>query len=155
MEQNFFIKILFSVVLLSIISGIFGSIFYAAFFIRTANGLIAPLFTLVGVISGALVNHFLEKSRHTKETIFGAKREVYGKILGKLRNAEVNITQEELSYINEILSEAILLSGEELREKLVKAGNSFPSEWELNYGKIKPDALKDIEMSMRKELLIE
>lgn len=114
--------------------------------------LIAPIFTIIGILTGAIVTYYLDKEKNNKITLFNTKREVYGKVLGRLRSTK-EYTTEVIERENEIiLSEAILLSNSTLRNKLVLAGNSLPNNWENIYGKDKSAALQDIEFSMREEL---
>src|SRR6185436_18465702 len=96
--------------------------------------------------------------RRRSEILFDSRRVVYGRILGKLRSfypgkqkdaknvlrvedyfetPGANIYEDE---VKEALAEGILLAGDQLRDKLLKAENSFigfvagSAAWEREYG---------------------
>lgn len=124
----------------------------------------------VGSLITAVVQYFLEKNRSANDLISNARRVVYGKLLGKLRNVDKPFSIGEFDQyfgikpsdaalirqreVEEVISEAILLAGTKLREKLVLAANSIPNQWEDVYGKPKGKCLKEIEELMKNELKI-
>ncbi len=127
----------------------------------------------IGAIAGVIINHFLEKSRRFREMIFDQKKNVYATLLGKLKTYYFGkglkayqsggfggalfapAPNEYEDAIEETLSEAQFLAEEDLRNKLENVRASYLlNDWVRYYGMKKEEAIKDLELSMRKELKI-
>lgn len=102
-----------------------------------------------GSVLTALIQYALEKKRQDKRLLFEARKVAYGKVLRAFRTLS---TDEDTLDIHGELSEATLLAGENLRDKLVRAANAFPYHWEIVYGSDKSSALLEIEKAMKEEL---
>lgn len=115
------------------------------------NSTLLSILTAVGFgsVLTAFTQYFLEKKRQDKRLLFEARKIAYGKVLKALRTRS---TDDDTLDLHGELSEATLLAGPSLRNKLVRAANAFPDHWEIVYGSDKPSALLDIEKEMKNEL---
>lgn len=95
---------------------------------------------LVGVVIGALLNHFLENNRNKNSLMLEKKIEVYSNILVKLntvfQDEKINLGLDALSKyeiqmkVSKTLTEGRLLAGKELEEKLRDYHDVAMSFWE-------------------------
>ena len=115
------------------------------------NNTLISILTAVGFGSllAAVLQNFLERKQENKRLLFESRKVSYGKVLRALRTRS---TDDDTIDLHGELSEATLLAGTQLRDKLVRAANAFPNHWEIVYGSDKSSALKDIEEGMKKEL---
>ena len=119
--------------------------------------------TILGVILGALLNHFLEKNRANSSLILNKKIEIYSNILVKLntlfQDEEKNFTSDP-KFIENIrvtlaksLSTGRLLAGEELENKLRDYYEAAIDFWEKggDDGTMRRFSM-EVEQLMREEL---
>jgi|SRR3989344_1040423 len=130
--------------------------------------IIGAALTTIGVLINFLldqINRSRDRQERRNDKFYESRKETYARVLGSLRSLYTEPalydSDEHKEWLRDrkecdnILSQAILFAKSELRGKLVKAGHSVYGQWKQEYGKEKSEALRDIEISMKKELGIE
>ncbi len=118
---------------------------------------------LLGVVVGALLNHFLEKDRNKDSLILNKKIDIYSSLLVKLntvfQDSEKNILNDPLfettirTTLAQSLSEARLIADAKLEQKLRDYYDEAVLFWEnKKYDNTMPNLVIEIEQLMRIEL---
>ncbi len=119
--------------------------------------------TLLGVLAGAILNHFLERNRNKRTLILNKKIDIYSSLLVKLntvfQDSENNIITNPHfkktihTILAKSLSEARLIAGRKLESKLRDYYEETVLFWEQGKNDdVLPKIVIEIEQLMREEI---
>ena len=131
--------------------------------IEILTTIIGAIIAFVGIIAGAILNHFLERSRSKQSLILNKKIDVYSSLLVKLNTVfqdddknfitDPNFKKTIHTTLSKALSQARLIAGKRLESKLRDYYDEAILFWEdKKDGDMMTILVIEIEGLMREEL---